>query len=116
MRTLSAALICMQFLQHLDATTLTLLLQNGRESCTASSAFCPPPVRLPFLQHHKDPTTFMLLQNRVGELYSLIRFLRIYPYAYYFCNKRDNPKADKCDCHSLDYLFRTNHRKCSQCE
>lgn len=25
-------------------------------------------------------------QNRVGELYSLVRFLRISPYAYYYCN------------------------------
>jgi hypothetical protein len=33
----------------------------------------------------------------VTELYSLIRFLRIYPYAHYFCNK--------CDCSSLDYPF-----------
>ena len=37
------------------------------------------------------------LQNRVTELYSLIRFLRIYPYAHYFCNK--------CECASLDYPF-----------
>jgi DNA repair protein RAD16 len=37
------------------------------------------------------------LQNRVTELYSLIRFLRIYPYPHYFCNK--------CDCSSLDYPF-----------
>jgi DNA repair protein RAD16 len=29
------------------------------------------------------------LQNRVAELYSLIRFLRLYPYAYYFCSKKD---------------------------
>lgn len=29
------------------------------------------------------------LQNRVAELYSLIRFLRIYPFAYYFCSKKD---------------------------
>lgn len=24
-------------------------------------------------------------QNRVGELFSLVRFLRIYPFCYYFC-------------------------------
>lgn len=51
------------------------------------------------------------LQNRVGELYSLIRFLRIFPYAYYFCNK----KGEECGCKSLDYLFRLNHRKCDEC-
>ncbi|XP_063941814.1 ATP-dependent helicase rhp16 [Daucus carota subsp. sativus] len=32
------------------------------------------------------------LQNRVGELYSLIRFLQIFPYSYYFC--------EDCDCRS----------------
>ncbi|KAL8144667.1 hypothetical protein AgCh_003022 [Apium graveolens] len=35
------------------------------------------------------------LQNRVGELYSLIRFLQISPYSYYFCKD--------CDCRTLDY-------------
>ncbi|KAK4776902.1 hypothetical protein SAY86_005590 [Trapa natans] len=35
------------------------------------------------------------LQNRVGELYSLIRFLQIVPYSYYFCKD--------CDCRTLDY-------------
>ncbi|CAI5955142.1 unnamed protein product [Closterium sp. NIES-64] len=35
------------------------------------------------------------LQNRVGELYSLIRFLQIDPYSYYFCRH--------CDCQSLDH-------------
>ncbi len=38
------------------------------------------------------------LQNRVSELYSLVRFLRIDPYSYYFCRK--------CECKSLDYPFR----------
>jgi DNA repair protein RAD16 len=38
------------------------------------------------------------LQNRVSELYSLIRFLRIDPYSYYFCRK--------CDCKSLEYPFK----------
>ncbi|BFI40676.1 DNA repair protein RAD16 [Marchantia polymorpha subsp. ruderalis] len=37
------------------------------------------------------------LQNRVGELYSLVRFLGVYPFSYYFCRK--------CDCKSLDYKF-----------
>ncbi|KAL3652640.1 hypothetical protein CASFOL_002321 [Castilleja foliolosa] len=35
------------------------------------------------------------LQNRVGELYSLVRFLQIAPYSYYFCKD--------CDCRTLDY-------------
>ncbi|KAK9155666.1 hypothetical protein Sjap_003146 [Stephania japonica] len=35
------------------------------------------------------------LQNRVGELYSLVRFLQITPYSYYLC--RD------CDCKLLDF-------------
>jgi DNA repair protein RAD16 len=47
-----------------------------------------------------------VLQNRVTELYSLIRFLRIYPYAHYFCNK--------CDCSSLDYPF-TKVQSCAAC-
>ena len=48
------------------------------------------------------------LQNRVGELYSIIRFLRLDPYSYYFCS---HPVVDattgkpirgqKCDCKSL---------------
>lgn len=39
------------------------------------------------------------LQNRVGELYSLVRFLRFYPYAYYFCSKKG------CSCRSMHYRF-----------
>ncbi|CAN7064961.1 unnamed protein product [Brassica rapa subsp. trilocularis] len=44
------------------------------------------------------------LQNRVGELYSLIRFLQIRPYSYYFCKD--------CDCRILDY---TAHVTCNSC-
>ncbi|KAG2267335.1 hypothetical protein Bca52824_061890 [Brassica carinata] len=44
------------------------------------------------------------LQNRVGELYSLIRFLQIRPYSYYFCKD--------CDCRILDY---TAHVSCNSC-
>ncbi|KAL8290154.1 hypothetical protein RQP46_003093 [Phenoliferia psychrophenolica] len=45
------------------------------------------------------------LQNRVGELYSLIRFLGADPFAYYFCKK--------CDCKSLHWLC--NKGPCSEC-
>uniref|UniRef100_M4BU92 Uncharacterized protein n=1 Tax=Hyaloperonospora arabidopsidis (strain Emoy2) TaxID=559515 RepID=M4BU92_HYAAE len=45
------------------------------------------------------------LQNRIGELFSLIRFLRVKKYAYYHCNM--------CDCQMLDYNF--PDRKCVQC-
>lgn len=45
------------------------------------------------------------LQNRVGELYSLVRFLQITPYSYYFCKD--------CDCRALDYSSSTG---CPYCE
>ena len=49
------------------------------------------------------------LQNRVGELYSLVRFLRMDPYAYYFC------KVKGCECKSLCWNFGPNQRACTQC-
>jgi DNA repair protein RAD16 len=58
------------------------------------------------------------LQNRVSELYSLIRFLRLNPYSYYFCTKCHK------DCMSLEYPFKrtmqeefvTHKSKCDQCD
>ncbi|KAJ4828712.1 hypothetical protein Tsubulata_038330 [Turnera subulata] len=44
------------------------------------------------------------LQNRVGELYSLVRFLQIVPYSYYLCKD--------CDCRTLHYRSST---LCSSC-
>ena len=49
------------------------------------------------------------LQNRVGELYSLIRFLRIDPDAYYYCKGKGN-----CPCKSLYYRFTKG--KCDECQ
>lgn len=48
------------------------------------------------------------LQNRVGELYSLVRFLEIKPYSYYFCKN--------CECKALDYSFGVDWRKCNSCD
>ncbi|SGY78862.1 BQ5605_C008g04976 [Microbotryum silenes-dioicae] len=45
------------------------------------------------------------LQNRVGELYSLIRFVGVSPHAYYFCKQ--------CDCKSLHWLC--NKGPCTEC-
>ncbi|KAF8308831.1 hypothetical protein DL93DRAFT_2063577 [Clavulina sp. PMI_390] len=47
------------------------------------------------------------LQNRVGELYSLIRFLDGDPFAYYFCKR--------CDCKSLHWKF-SNKKSCDDCD
>ncbi|XP_061356483.1 ATP-dependent helicase rhp16 isoform X2 [Gastrolobium bilobum] len=44
------------------------------------------------------------LQNRVGELYSLVRFLQIVPYSYYLCKD--------CDCRTLDH---SSSKQCSNC-
>ncbi|KAL5034255.1 hypothetical protein BDV3_003821 [Batrachochytrium dendrobatidis] len=46
------------------------------------------------------------LQNRVGELYSLIRFMDVHPYSYYFCRS--------CDCSQTSWRF-TNRRTCDHC-
>ena len=49
------------------------------------------------------------LQNRVGELYSLIQFCRLDPYCFYFC------KVDGCDCKCREYHFDAEYRKCMYC-
>ncbi|EIW72281.1 hypothetical protein TREMEDRAFT_36553 [Tremella mesenterica DSM 1558] len=46
------------------------------------------------------------LQNRVGELYSLVRFLGAEPFSNYFCKK--------CDCKSLHWQF-SDRRHCDDC-
>uniref|UniRef100_A0A7S0ZHQ4 ATP-dependent helicase ATRX n=1 Tax=Timspurckia oligopyrenoides TaxID=708627 RepID=A0A7S0ZHQ4_9RHOD len=47
------------------------------------------------------------LQNRVSELFSLMRFLRTDPFAYYFCTKTD--------CKSLNWDFDPVTRQCNEC-
>ncbi|XP_060189935.1 DNA repair protein RAD16-like [Lycium barbarum] len=44
------------------------------------------------------------IQNLVGDLYSLVRFLQIVPYSFYFCKD--------CDCRTLDHSSTT---ECPQC-
>lgn len=46
------------------------------------------------------------LQNRIGEMYSLMRFLKIDPFYKYFCTK--------CECSSSEWMF-SNWRHCDQC-
>ncbi|KAI8898079.1 SNF2 family N-terminal domain-containing protein, partial [Globomyces pollinis-pini] len=46
------------------------------------------------------------LQNRVGELYSLIRLLNIYPYSFYFCRS--------CDCRLKEWHF-SDRTYCDGC-
>lgn len=46
------------------------------------------------------------LQNRIGEMYSLIRFLRLDPFYKYFCTK--------CDCSNHEWSF-SDWRHCDIC-
>ena len=50
------------------------------------------------------------LQNRISELYALIRFLQVDPYAYYFCTTKG------CDCQSMQWRFGPKQRKCEACD
>ena len=45
-----------------------------------------------------------LSRNRVGELYSLVQFVRLDPYCFYFC------KVDGCDCKCREYCFDAEYR------
>ncbi|CAI5758920.1 unnamed protein product [Candida verbasci] len=47
------------------------------------------------------------LQNRIGELYSLIRYMKLSPFHMYFCTK--------CACKSEDWKF-SNGRHCDICQ
>ena len=58
------------------------------------------------------------LQNRVGELYSIVRFLRSDPYSYYFCRtcgSAKNQKAGKKPCKTLWDMDATGHCRCCGC-
>ncbi|KAF8000348.1 hypothetical protein HF325_005277 [Metschnikowia pulcherrima] len=46
------------------------------------------------------------LQNRIGEMYSLIRFMKLDPFYKYYCTK--------CDCLSLEWKF-SDWRHCDIC-
>ena len=48
------------------------------------------------------------MQNKVSDLYALLRFLRIEPFAYYHC------KVDGCACQSLDHIF-VDNKYCIHC-
>ncbi|CDK24274.1 unnamed protein product [Kuraishia capsulata CBS 1993] len=47
------------------------------------------------------------LQNRIGEMYSLIRFMKLYPFCQYFCTK--------CPCRSNEWKF-SDGRRCDYCD
>merc|ERR1711865_1006207 len=49
------------------------------------------------------------LQNRVGDLYSLVRFLKLEPFAFYYC------KAKGCNCCSVSWQFGPQQRVCEEC-
>jgi DNA repair protein RAD16 len=57
------------------------------------------------------------MQNRVAELYSLVRFMRIFPYAYYLCKQghRKDATGTGCGCISLDHPFKKDRNRCDNC-
>lgn len=58
---------------------------------------------LPTISYHISSPS-LSSQNRVGEFYSLIRFLRLDPMAYYFCRCKD------CNCRNMHYRMKVRSR------
>lgn len=76
---------------------------KGRTTSTARSAFA-------LTANYRWCLTGTPLQNRVGDIYSLLRFLRLKPYAHYFC------ETEGCSCTSLSHPFSsTSLRQCVFC-
>ncbi|KAK7200378.1 DNA repair protein [Novymonas esmeraldas] len=76
---------------------------KGRTTSTARSAFA-------LAAEYRWCLTGTPLQNRVGDLYSLLRFLRMRPFAHYFC------EAEGCSCSSLSHPFSsTSLHQCVFC-
>ena len=73
---------------------------KSRSSQTSAAAFA-------LIALHRWALSGTPLQNRVGEFYSLIRFLRLDPMAHYMCKSKD------CDCKQIHY--RMLHGKCKDC-
>jgi len=73
---------------------------KSRSSQTAAASFA-------LIGVHRLCLTGTPLQNRVGEFYSLVRFLRMDQMAHYYC------RAKGCDCKSLHY--RMFEGKCKDC-
>ncbi|CAM39061.1 putative DNA repair protein [Leishmania braziliensis MHOM/BR/75/M2904] len=76
---------------------------KGRTTSTARSAFA-------LVAEYRWCLTGTPLQNRVGDLYSLLRFLRMRPYAHYYCER------EGCSCASLSHPFSsTSLHQCVFC-
>ncbi len=75
---------------------------KGRTNNTAKSAYA-------LTAKNKWCLTGTPLQNRVGELYSLIRFLKMDKFSQYFCAKKD------CSCVSYRWNFGRFQRRCILC-